>query len=222
MYIGKKDLLPNNTKLNWEECYAKIVLEEVIDKNYKKLEMKDKPDLQNDDLDVGIECTISIPSNQLEAENLFSELMENKSRNPSKTKKRIKDKGGNIQNDLLCQRRDVNISNIKEVVVKKLKKLNGCNYRIFKNNYLLIRDDIIILENQVKDLQNEIQFEQNKYEKRFSKIYILLCKKIIELDMINNTNREICFDNNEQFLMSIEARKMAINNENKLEKNKRI
>ena len=49
--------LPDHTKLDYDECCAKLILEELFSKRYGQLTLADKPDLQGDG--VGIEVTIA-------------------------------------------------------------------------------------------------------------------------------------------------------------------
>ena len=53
MKINENDPLPRHTKYDWEECYAKVVLETLVKDRVNNLKIKDKPDLQNDAINVG-------------------------------------------------------------------------------------------------------------------------------------------------------------------------
>ncbi len=67
MRIEKNKPLPNHTKLNYDECCAKLILEELFPKRYHKLALSDKPDLQGEE--VGIEVTIANNQKMEEARN---------------------------------------------------------------------------------------------------------------------------------------------------------
>ncbi len=125
MKINDDELLPRHTKYSWEECYAKVVLEEFFKEKFKDLNIKDKPDLQNEVLSIGIECTVSIDKESIEAENLYSELTYGKLKNPDKCKERIKRLGGNITEYSMFESRTVSLKSILGAVKTKLKKLNG-------------------------------------------------------------------------------------------------
>ena len=220
MKINDDEPLPRHTKYSWEECYAKVVLEEFFKEKFKDLNIKDKPDLQNEVLSIGIECTVSIDKESIEAENLYSELTYGKSRNPDKCKERIKRLGGNITEYSMFESSTVSLKSILGAVKTKLKKLNGNGYKIFEKNYLLIRDCIYIPNQQIKGLQYSIGLIQSKYPVEFDKIYILLNSKLIELNMIDYTNKCIEFDSNTQYELAEKARNVVVEKEEKVkEKN---
>lgn len=220
MKINDDEPLPRHTKYSWEECYAKVVLEEFFKEKFKDLNIKDKPDLQNEVLSIGIECTVSIDKESIEAENLYSELTYGKSKNPDKCKERIKRLGGNITEYSMFESRTVSLKSILGAVKTKLKKLNGKGYKIFEKNYLLIRDCIYIPNQQIQGLQYSIGIIQSKYPVEFDKIYILLNSKLIELNMIDYTNKCIEFDSNTQYELAEKARNIVVEKEEKVkEKN---
>lgn len=210
MKINDDEPLPRHTKYSWEECYAKVVLEEFFKEKFKDLNIKDKPDLQNEVLSIGIECTVSIDKESIEAENLYSELTYGKSKNPDKCKERIKRLGGNITEYSMFESRTVSLKSILGAVKTKLKKLNGKGYKIFEKNYLLIRDCIYIPNQQIQRLQYSIGIIQSKYPVEFDKIYILLNSKLIELNMIDYTNKCIEFDSNTQYELAEKARNIVV------------
>ena len=205
MKTNKEEPLPRHTGYTWEECYAKIVLEELFREEFYDLNIIDKPDLQNEVLSIGIECTVSIDKKSIEAENLYSELTYGKSKNPDKCKERIKRLGGNITGYSMFESRTVSLKSILGAVKIKLKKLNGNGYKIFEKNYLLIRDCIYIPNQQIQGLQYSIGIIQSKYPVQFDKIYILLNSKLIELSMIDYTNKCIEFDSSLQYKLAQKA-----------------
>ena len=73
-------------------------------------------------LSIGIECTVSINKESIEAENLYSELTYGKSKNPDKCKERIKRLGGNITEYSMFEFRTVSLKSILGAVkTKKIK-----------------------------------------------------------------------------------------------------
>ena len=120
----------------------------------------------------------------------------------------------------MFESRTVSLKSILGVVKTKLKKLNGNGYKIFEKNYLLIRDCIYIPNQQIKGLQYSIGLIQSKYPVEFDKIYILLNSKLIELNMIDYTNKCIEFDSNTQYELAEKARNIVVEKEEKVkEKN---
>ena len=215
MKINKDEPLPRHTEYEWEECYAKVVLENLLKDEFYDLNIIDKPDLQNEELNVGIECTVSINMESMEAEYLYSELTYGKSKNPDKCKERIKKLGGNITEYSMFESSTVSLKSILGAVKTKLKKLNGNGYKIFEKNYLLIRDCIYIPNQQIKGLQYSIGLIQSKYPVEFDKIYILLNSKLIELNMIDYTNKCIEFNSNTQYELAEKARDIVVKQEEK-------
>ena len=62
-----KSNIGEHEKYRYEECYAKILLERVYPEMYTDLSILDKPDLQNDVLQLGVEVTSAVPSYLREA-----------------------------------------------------------------------------------------------------------------------------------------------------------
>lgn len=215
MKINKDEPLPRHTEYEWEECYAKVVLENLLKDKFYDLNIIDKPDLQNEELNVGIECTVSINMESMEAEYLYSELTYGKSKNPDKCKERIKKLGGNITEYSMFESRTVSLNSILGAVRTKLKKLNESGYKIFEKNYLLIRDCIYIPNQQIQGLEYSIGMIQSKYPVEFDKIYILLNSKLIELNMIDYTNKCIEFNSNTQYELAEKARAIVVKQEEK-------
>lgn len=72
--IEKGCPLPSHTKLSYDECYAKIVLEKFFPDRYSELQLRDKPDLQDLSHSVGVEVTTIIPKSEQEAISIFIKL----------------------------------------------------------------------------------------------------------------------------------------------------
>lgn len=213
MRIKEDEPLPKHTKVDWEECYAKVVLEKIYKDEFSRLKIKDRPDLQDDDNGIGIECTVAIDKKSQEAENLYIDLINNKVRKPDKCKERINQLGGKITEYMLFQSGTDSSVNILDAVKIKLNKLNGDKYKIFKNNYLLIRDSIYMREEEIEELQCLIKTIQSKEDIRFDKIYILLNDKLIKLNMIDYTNEIIKIDSYTQYELAQKARKIVVDYE---------
>lgn len=72
--IEKDCPLPPHTKRDYNECYAKVVLESLYPEQFNGLVLADKPDLQSPSNNIGIEVTVAEKKETLEAENLYSQL----------------------------------------------------------------------------------------------------------------------------------------------------
>lgn len=72
--IEKDRPLPSHTKLDYDECYAKVILEKFYPDRYVDLLLDDKPDLRDTSNGIGIEVTSAIPQNEQEAMSLACEI----------------------------------------------------------------------------------------------------------------------------------------------------
>lgn len=62
------------------EYYARVVLEELFPEEFSNMEIKEKPDLQRNDGQLGVEVTIVRDKKQLEAESLYTTVCYNMAR----------------------------------------------------------------------------------------------------------------------------------------------
>lgn len=70
----KKKHSSDHTKYRYDECFAKIVLEEFFPNKYKNLIIKDKPDLVDESNNIGIEVVNAIPTKIHEAESCWMKI----------------------------------------------------------------------------------------------------------------------------------------------------
>lgn len=72
--IEKDKPLPSHTRLNYDECYAKLILEKFFPDEYSNLELSDRPDLRDIVHNIGIEVTSAIPTGEQEAMELACKI----------------------------------------------------------------------------------------------------------------------------------------------------
>lgn len=72
MKIDRNQPLPAHTKLKYEECLAKVILEKLFSERYGILEIADKPDLRDTQHDIGIEITSAESAKEREADRLWT------------------------------------------------------------------------------------------------------------------------------------------------------
>ena len=72
--IEKNKPLPCHTKLDYDECYAKIILETFFPELFHNLEIKDKPDLIDTQHKIGIEVTNATSKKEREILSLSSRI----------------------------------------------------------------------------------------------------------------------------------------------------
>ena len=134
--------LPDHTKLDYDECCAKITLEELFPARYQNLILADKPDLQGNE--VGIEVTLADDCKKQEA-------VGNWVRANSTYDARIRDSAIERMRQLGVEYTggiqswpgfDTSFRQIENAVKKKIEKLKTGNYRIFPRYELFVFTDI--------------------------------------------------------------------------------
>lgn len=181
--INEDRPLPKHPKADYYECYAKIVLEELYPEEFSNLEIKDKPDLQTNSMELGIEVTSSIDKDQRNAESLFADIHYNRVRDKAGALKRIEKCGCKLEDFILVGKPgrdsfDLILSSFKE----KLKKLNE-EYQEVKKNYLFIFSDILADERMIIDAIRDMQQVQKNREKQFYKVFVLVPEECYYLDL---------------------------------------
>lgn len=207
--IDSKKPLPSNTIYNYDECFAKLLLEQQLPDIFKDLELMDKPDLQNINLDLGIEVTTAIEKNDLELDKLYIGLEYNLVNDRKSVIKKIESLGGKIHNGILVHPgRSRNLCNIEKCICNKLKKLNDKDYKKFSKNYLFMTDQNIILEQECPDLFNNYKLLQEGYEYQYQRIYIYrLGGELFEFDFVSNKYN--IYEVSNVYEISIKARQMV-------------
>ena len=85
--------MPRHTKLDYDECYAKIILEMFFLAKYQDLQISDHPDLRTKDGNIGIEVTSAIPQEEQEGLALACEISYIDKENQEKRIAYLKKKG---------------------------------------------------------------------------------------------------------------------------------
>ena len=214
--IDSNKPLPSNTIYNYDECFAKLLLEQQFPDIFKDLELIDKPDLQNTNLDLGIEVTTAIEKNDLELDKLYIGLEYNLVNNRKSVIKKIDSLGGKIHSGILEHPgRSRNLCNIEKCIYNKLKKLNDEDYKKFSKNYLFMTDQNIILEQECPDLLNKYKSLQEGYKYQYHGIYIYrLGGELFEFDFVNNKYN--IHEVKNVYEISMNASKMVEDKENEL------
>ncbi len=167
--------LPKHTKLDYYECYAKIVLEELYSEQFVNLRIKDKPDLQSQDNDCGVEVTIAIDRNELQSEKLYSDITYNRVRDKVKALKRIEECGYKVENGILHGK--TSIDSFYLIMVSfdsKLNKLNDGGYKYFNKNFLFVFSYIYASDEMIKDAIIYMQNKQLDKQRQFNKVFVLV------------------------------------------------
>lgn len=140
-----KKPLPDHTKIDYYECLAKLILEKLFPNEFENLEISDKPDLQDDKNEIGVEVTKARDKRQEENENLYAKIENREVRNRDKAIAKINNfykphtmyvDGQKIRepdrynNGILIGIPDNdNFERIFKSFSEKIKKLNGGGYK---------------------------------------------------------------------------------------------
>lgn len=200
--------LPSNTKYNWSECFAKLMLERIIAGGLNNLTIVDRPDLQNRKRNVGIEVTTAVDKKVLELERLYTELEYGLIRNVDAASKKIQKLGGKIINGILVHPgRTRTLENIYNSFEFKVILLNSKNYTVFKHNYLFITDENLIQESEIINMIIKFELIQKKYKYNFEKVYIYFYgDKLYELNLKQEKYKIFILSLDEVHKISIDAR----------------
>lgn len=203
--------LPRHTKLDYYECYAKIVLEEMFPERFSNLDIVDKPDLQNKNLDIGIEVTSSVNPMQKKAESEFVKWWNDKNANKKKIESKIKECGAELIDGSLNGVRELdNFDRVYKIIENKRKKLLSDQYKHFGKLYLFIHSyifaDITMQEEALGKMQSICYSET----KRIDCIYVLVPGAIYVFDLANNITYDNKIDSNTQCRQAESAREMVV------------
>jgi len=136
--IDKNKPLPKHTKIDYHECYAKIILEKMFPETFCDLVILDKPDLQNNQLNIGVEITSSGNYKQREAQALYEKWHEQDTKGKEKIEKQIKKCGAKLNKGILEGISDNdNFERIYKVLENKMKKFNLMITNFLRNNIYL-------------------------------------------------------------------------------------
>ena len=184
--IEKDRPLPRHTKLDYNECYAKIILEKFFPVEYQDLQISDRPDLRTKDGKIGIEVTSSIPQEQQEALALACEIPYIDKENQKKRIVYLKKNGYEYTKYGMSHPSrgygwvGLNYPDIEKtfcgdlirVVERKIEKLNSGNYAPLPEYALFVQSELYIEEwMQQKLIDKLCQLSTQQYT--YKLIYLL-------------------------------------------------
>ena len=188
--------LPRHTKLNYDECYAKVVLERFFPNEYQALQLSDRPDLRTKDGKVGVEVTSAIPQERQEALAIASEIPYC---NPDDQKKKVdylKKNGyeytqyGMFGPMRTCRSLGLAYPDIENTfckdfisaVKKKLQKLNSRTYDLLPRYNLFVQAEIGV-EDWMPPKLLERLCQLSTWQYNFDFIYLLDLKGLFVFDI---------------------------------------
>ncbi len=216
--IDKDKPLPEHTKLDYYECYAKVILEELFPKMIGKLELSDKPDLISEEKSLGIEVTIADSPEHKEAEKLWYMMKYKEPQQQEKDKERMRQLGveyeGGIQSwPVRTYTSDLRKSPINWVIIafqNKAKKLNSGTYKFFNHNALFIHSDVFLNDEYAWNLF-DIFAEENSKNIKYEKVFLTTSGDIFLFDLEKKKVSKIAYSSfhHKQYEMAETARQMV-------------
>ena len=200
--------LPDHTKLDYDECCAKLILEELFPERYGQLTLADKPDLQGDG--VGIEVTIANDPKMQEAlNNWIKANTDTDEKRKRRHVARMAQLGvtftGGIQS---WPGGSPTFRWTKDAVERKIEKLKKGNYILFPRFELFVFTDTWFWEGIVQ--QAKEFFFSERVMPWYNTIYVL--SEGADLHIFETNTREynnIQINTSEQTERNIRARRMV-------------
>ena len=208
MVIDKRKPLPPHTKLDYWECYAKIVLEELFPEKFCNLFLADKPDLQDSNGYVGIEVTRAENPKQLEAERLYSTLHYKNENQKAYAIERIKKLGAKVHDGFMMGiKGSDDFERINNAIKTKCETIAKDGYELFDEYHLFIFSSIYAVDYM---LQEELQYLITEDIGKFYRvIYVLVPDGMYCFDLTINGYKVFDIDSNMQHKQATKARQMV-------------
>jgi len=200
--IEKGRPLPSHTKLKYDECHAKILLEKFFPEVYNDLQISDRPDLRDVVNSVGVEVTSAIPQGEQEALAIACTIPYLSKEERERKITHLKAKGYDYGKYVLSHPPrgyawtgsdypDIEITFCKDflsAVKAKIKKLNSGKYAPLSRYDLLVLSEIDI-EDWMPEKLLEKLISYKTEELNYSYIYLLALNGLFRFDIIS---REWC------------------------------
>lgn len=208
MVIDKNIPLPPHTKLDYWECYAKIVLEELFPEKFCNLLLADKPDLQDSNGYVGIEVTRAENPKQLEAESIYSNLPYKDENQRACDIKRIEKIGAKVHEFFMMGIKGTDsFERINAAISAKCKTISKGGYEPFEEYHLFVFSSIYAVDYMLKEeLECLIAEDIDKF---YRVIYVLVPGGMYCFYLITKEYRVFDIDSNMQHKQATKARQMV-------------
>ena len=208
MVIDKRRPLPPHTKLNYWECYAKIVLEELFPEKFCDLRLVDKPDLQDRNGYVGIEVTRAENPKQLEAESIYSNLPYKDENQRACDIKRIEKTGAKVHDGFMMGIKGTDsFKRINDTINTKCKTLSKGGYKAFDEYHLFMFSSLYAVDYM---FQEELEYLiAENIGKLYRMIYVLVPGGMYCFDLMAKEYKVFDIDFNMQHKQATKARQMV-------------
>ena len=212
MVIDEKKPLSSHTKLDYWECYAKIVLGDLFSDKFCDLILADKPDLQDANGYVGIEVTRAENPKRLETESLYSGLYYKPEKQRVRDIERIEQLGAKLYFGFMAGVKGTDSFDlINNAINSKCKTLSKGGYRNFKEYHLFLFSSIYAVDDMLKE---ELQYLiVNGIGEFYRIIYILVPGGMYCFDLETGIYKTFDIDSKKQFEHATQARRMVLEGE---------
>lgn len=209
--------LPDHTKLDYDECFAKLVLETVFPEIYKNLIIDDKPDLQDRENSIGIEVTNAVPQAKREAVKCWYMIPYVDEKQAERNIERMAQLGVEYQGGVQgWPGRSWNpeeldnehpLQDVIKAIETKVQKLNKGHYKDFTKYELFVLSEASVDVEVIGQFLDVVQSINNK-EKQFSVITLQAINDIFRFDLEARTFMKCRIDKIQSELAN-DARKMV-------------
>lgn len=214
--IYEDDKLVHSKKnLRYEECYAKVLLENLFPERYYNLEIEDRPDLIFYPKGIGIEVTDCTPKYEKEVLNLWLKIPRQRGKCKQRSLDRLRQLGYTYREGGIIWEAKVYSENLEcspletvfDAVSKKIKKLNDRNYKMLNEYNLFIHSGLFIPDFLMGEFFNRL-CDINQGDLIFNSIYLLTNQNtIIVFDMLQKNGYVKAFKE-KQVTYSIKAKEI--------------
>ena len=198
--IEKDKPLPRHTRLDYDECYAKLVLEKFFPEEYQNLTISDRPDLRDEQHNIGIEVTSAIPQQEQEAVMLACEIPYLPEKDQKRRIEYLKRKGHQYtQYGMSHPGRSYTWAGLDlppieitfcadflSAVSKKMDKLNNGKYATLSRYNLFVNSELLI-EDWMPPKILDWLVSHSVQEKKYSTIYLLGLNGLFLFDVEKRT-----------------------------------
>ncbi len=221
--------LKKHTKLDYDECHAKLILEKYFPQQYSDLRLSDCPDLRDESRNVGIEVTLANDSKDEEAWSLGSDIHYCQLDEKTKCKKlkRLDQLGYQYKGECMIgpghqyPSRGPDPLPIEKTpclyfinaVSEKLKKLNSGNYAVLSRYDLFVESQVRIEDWMLPKLLDKL-ISLSVYKINYTFIYLSALNGLFVFDL---ATKEYKYFEREEGLWGLGelARKMVEEGEHK-------
>lgn len=207
--VDPNNPLPSGLSKEWEETFAKLILETYFPKTFSNLSVEgESPDLCNEYTDVGIEVTNAEDAESRQLDSLYTrKYLHGDCRQRQQAAKRISELHGEIKDFFLLHPvKNRSLDRIYQAIQDKTTKLNQ-NYRIFARNFLFVFAIDSIENGELPEMLYKIRGNAYAEEHYFTAVFVYCFGgDLYEFDLKQMIARKIDTVDNDINILSHRAR----------------